>query len=143
MNTEADIRFEAELRRAGLVKQGLPDFTIVERLSLLENLINNADKIDTALWLRWLTANRQVLRFASVTPDEDWIKSKKFSSADRRRFNDDTVFPLYESGGSIVCASLSSSEELVQRYSERLNMPVVLVGPTLCELREIKRFYPN
>jgi len=130
-----------ELIDAEVVRNNLDGIEVHEGEGLLEVLISNASKIKEDAWLEWLTSIRGLLRVASLQADDVWIASLNLPGSRRRIFLDENLLPVRISGGSWLCASLRGDKEWRERWEAELKAPVVLLAPTLAELKVIRQKY--
>jgi hypothetical protein len=130
-----------ELIDAEVVRNNLDGLEIREGLDLLDTLLLNSEKVDASAWLEWLTTGRGLLRIASLHVDEAWLSDRRMAPARRRLLLDECILPLRESGGTWLCASIRGGDDFRQKWESEFGARVVLLAPTLAELKTIRQKY--
>ncbi|MDD2765258.1 MAG: hypothetical protein PHE83_14940 [Opitutaceae bacterium] len=124
-----------------VVATGLAGLETREGLGLLDTLLLNAAKVDGASWLEWLTSGRGLIRLHALVPDPDWIAGLTLPPATRRMLFDEGLLPCRLSAGSWICASLKGEPEWRRRWEQTLGARLMLVAPTLAELKDLRALY--
>ncbi len=131
----------AELVEHDVVRKGLDGFEKCDGTDLIDLLVLNAEKIDVAVWLEWLTSIRGLLRVARLDPNPDWIAGLSLSPAHRRMLPQEVLLPAFESSGTLICGSLKSDRGWRRHWEESLGKRIVLIAPTPLELRELLKYH--
>ena len=137
----SDNQWLQELVDHRVVPVGLAGFAAKDGTGLLDTLITNAERVDTAAWLEWLTSIRRLARLHVLKADPGWIAGLGIDRALRRRLFDEGILPCRLSAGRWICASLRGGAEWRHQWERSLGARLVLCAPTLSELRLIRQHY--